>query len=231
MLVLIHGDNQVLSRERLQSQIATYKSGLDLHQLDGKKISLEDLLSACESPLMFTEPRLIVIESLHAQTSKTKLAQLVNYLASLQTNQVDLILWEGKLLTPSQLAPFKQFQIIPFKTSNLTFKFLDSLKPGETSRYLTLYKQAIQADTPEFVFYMLIRQLRLMSQSASPESSRLPGWQVGKLKSQLSSFTPTQFTQLHDALYDLDFRQKSGGTTFTLAAELELILSTFADLG
>ncbi len=230
MLVLIHGDNQVLSRQRLRDQISSFKSDLDLNQLDGKKLDLETLIEACESPLMFSQPRLVVIESLHSQPSKTKLLTLTQYLSTLTADQIHLILWEGKLLTATQLTPFKKFQVIPFKTSSLTFKFLDALKPGSALSYLPLYKQAVKVDTPEFVFYMLIRHIRLMSQSVSPQSSRLPGWQAAKLKAQLSSFTPAQFTLLHDALYDLDYRQKSGGTLLSLAAELELILSTFSDL-
>jgi DNA polymerase III delta subunit len=213
MNFVLHGDNTVLSRNELNLLIKN-NSAKELLRLNGKKIDLNQLIEACEAGSLFGQERLVVIEELHSHPSKKTLSDLINYLSALGTEQLALVMWESKPLTPVQLKKLACFTPKLYKATSLTFNFVDSLD-------ISQFKFACEKDTPEFVFYMLARQIRLLLQLPS---LKLPPWQLGKLKSQSARFTPNQLITLHDQLTDLDWRLKSGQTALNLQGETELIL-------
>jgi DNA polymerase III delta subunit len=235
MLILLHGENSVLSRNGLSDLVsqAKLRGTKDILHLDGSKLTLNELFEACETTSLFGTDRLVIIESLHSHRSKTTLKELINYLSTVHfilslpkdRSPTSLILWEPKPLSATQLKSLSNFETRLFKSSPLTFKFIDSLSPGKQTVFLPLYEPACLKDTPEFVFFMLARQVRLMLLCNYPES-KLPPWQIAKLKSQFRTFGEKAVLKLHDQLYDLDWRLKTGQTVLNLQSELGFILST-----
>jgi DNA polymerase III delta subunit len=227
MLTLLHGDNPVASRQVLHEFIETSKTRgfKDIISINGKKTSLEAIIEACEAGSLFGSDRLIVIETLHSHPSKKNLSEIVNYLSSVHCPLSTIILWESKSLTAIQLKKLSNFTPYIFKTSKNTFKFLESLVPNRESQFLPLFHQACTEDTPEFIFLMLARQLRLLLE-CSESNFKFPPWQIGKLKAQARQYRLTQLLKLHDQIYDLDRRVKTGQTVLNLQGELDLILST-----
>lgn len=225
MQVILHGDNTIHSRQALVHLKQTFKTSqpnVEIIYLNGKKLSLFDLIQATESPSLYGSDRLIILEDLFRCPSKTTLSQALQFLSDLST-QYSLIIWESKLIPVSQLKKLPHFTPQLFKYSSVTFKFLDQVYPRNALQYLPLYRSACLKDSPELVFHMLVRQLRLLITVSEPLNP-LPPWQIGKIKKQAASFTSTQLIRLHDALTDLDWRNKSGQTVGTFASELETVL-------
>ena len=227
MLLILHGDNHILSRATLyqEIEIAKTRGVKDIVRLDGRHLSLNPLIEACETGSLFGTDRLVIIDSLHSCLSKKTLSELTSYLSSTIYDLRSIILWESKPLTPTQLKKLANFNARLYKTSKLTFKFLDCLLPGKARQFLLLFSQACQTDTPEFVFFMLARELRLLLQTFDP-NFKLPPWQQGKLQSQARAFGQTALVELHDKLQELDWRLKTGQTVLPLSSELSFLLST-----
>jgi hypothetical protein len=226
MLLLLHGNNSVKSRQGLVEAVSQFKaSGLsDIVRLKGPSLTLNELTVANESASMFGPSRLIVIENLFALKAKVQLTSVLKYLAAIDTASVNIIIWEAKVLTPNQLKALSNFQVRLYKTSAVTFKALEALKPGRQTVFLPLFDEAYRQDTPEFVFFMLVRHLRQLL-TVSAASSLIPAWQRSKLLSVAKLFGETKLINLHNRLTDLDWYLKTGQTVSTLASELNYILS------
>lgn len=225
MLRIFHGDNTVASRAELNRTIdsAKTKGVQDVVRLQGKKISLNQLVQACETGSLFGTDRLIVIENLHANPSKTTLKQLTEYLSAINQQSELILLWANKTLTPGQLKGLANFTPQIFKISPVVFKLCDSLGTPPTSS-LPLLKQAVQADSAEFVLAMLSRQVRLLLQTTDPNFKMAP-WQIGKLKQQFQHIGESRIVDMHTKLAQIDWRIKSGQSAHGLEGELELLLA------
>jgi DNA polymerase III delta subunit len=216
MHLLIHGDNLIQSRNELQNQKKAYS---EIITLFGPKLTLSDLLVACESGSLFGVKRLIVIDNLFKNPSKINLKKLIAYLNLPENYQVDIILWSSSKLTSSTVKPFSHWTIKSFNASPVIFSFVDTLS-------FSLFREACNQDGPEFVFNMLIRQIINLIQVIY-HVSPLPPWQQQRLQSQIDRLSSKRVHSLFDALVDLDWRLKSGQTMGTLESELGFLLAKF----
>ena len=108
----------------------------------------------------------------------------------------------------------------------IIFKFLDSLKPQNTQTVIKLFHQTIDKDSAELAFYLLARRLSQLIQALNdPQSLKGAPWQIGRLRSQAKHFNLAQLLQLHQQLLELDYRIKTGRTSFDLATNLDLLLA------
>jgi hypothetical protein len=229
MLSLIHGDNIVKSRDRLHAYRtrAKDKNIKDIIDTDGKKLDLNCLMQQVETQSFFSSPKLLIIENLFKHPSKRTQKELFTYL---NTNPVPgsthIVFWEPKTLTASQIKKLpRTTKIEMYTTSAVVFTFLDSLRPGAAKIFFPLFAQSCQKDSAEFVFFMLIRQVRQLFLSAD-STSKLPPWQKSKLIKQFKYFGQEKLILFHDTLTDLDWRQKSGRLVGSFQSELEKILIT-----
>ena len=226
MLLLLHGNQTVRSRQVLVDTITKAKTqGLtDITRFLGPSLTLNGLTVAAESASMFTSNRLIIIENLFLLKSKTMLASVLKYMVGLNQATSHLIIWESKLLTAAQIKSLPQFTVQLFKASKVTYKALDELKPNHQTLFLPLFEEAYQKDTPEFVFFMLVRHLRLLLTVSSAKTA-IPVWQANKLIAQAKLLGGQNLLTLHVQLTDLDWRLKTGQIVSTLQSELNYILS------
>jgi len=227
MLNVIHGDNIVASRNYLNSLIEQLKNkGVkEIIRLDGKKVSLTQIIQALESQSLFGTDKAIVIENLLSrQKGKTK-EEILNYLSQADI-KLTCILWEPKSIHANALKKFKNSQIKLFKTSATVFKFLDSLKPKNTSSMIQLMDQSIASDSVEMVFYMLARQVRLLLLATGKNGLKMAPWQLGKLKKQAAIFRLPKLLKLHHKLLIIDEKTKTGQSPLGLEGELDLLITS-----
>lgn len=217
MRLLIHGENTVLSRHLLTTKIASHKSK-DIIRFQTKIIDDTQLIQAFESDSLFNSDRLIVIEN------PTKKATSL-YLSLNPKSSTSIIIWFSKTLSPTQLKVFSQHQIEHFKISPRIFQFLDSIKPRNQAVFLPLFSQCCQTDSVEFVFIMLIRHLQELIK-ATNSNYKIAPWKLKKMVMQINSWSQTRIFSFHQALYDLDYRQKSGRLITSLESELISLLTS-----
>lgn len=223
--ILIHGDNQILSRQYLQElKQHALNINAEVITLEGRQTSLTEILEALETQSLFGENRLVVIENLFQNPSKVMVKSIVNYLSHYSSRTVNLVLWSVKLLTPSQLKQFVSWEIKTYKSSPVIFNFLENLAPHNQAKFMPLFNEACAKDSAEFVFFMLARQIRQLL-AVSDLSFKAPPFIIAKLKKQSRLFSEPLLIKLHDALTDLDYRSKTGQIVGSLASELAYLLA------
>ena len=222
-MLIIHGDNPVGSRDLLNQKISDYKQkGVkDIVRLDGKKVSLNQIIQSIESQSLFGTDRLVIIENLITRPKSSIKNEIISYLKNLETPE--MIIWEPKKLTKTQIKPFKFAKNQEFKISSTIFSFLDSLS-GNKKQIAHKYLESIKANSPGSIFYMLSRQIRLIIQTLDPEMKIAP-WQKSKLTSQLKKIGIEKILWIHHQLLQIDERIKTGQSSLGLEGELELLIS------
>lgn len=223
-MLIIHGDNQVESRQFLISQIEQAKAkDKEVVRFEGKKVELEQLHQALEGLSLLRKKKLVVIENLF---TKSPPKSIINYLKKNQPK--NLIIWEGKEISQSKINQFKA-QAKLFKLPPIIFKFLDALLPGNSRISLSLLKQAVGQSSAENVFYMLARQIRYLiiaNQMGKEGLSELHSFQQQKIAIQAKKFELSQLLTFHRKLLYIDWQQKTGQAPMDLAGQLDLLVAS-----
>lgn len=234
MLIVIHGDDLASSRNFFSDQKQQYP---DAVLLEGENVAITELTQIFEGGGLFGEQKNVFIEQLLTKktrgtraTSKkpTELSQIVAYLEQ-NAQENNIVLWEGKDLERNALALFKAATIRPFKLPQTLFLFLDSIKPGNGKVLLKLFHQTIATTEPEMVFFMLVRQIRLLlalsenSNEAIDEVKRLT-WQKKKIEQQAKLFKKEHLQELYKKLFTIEVGQKTGTLTGSLITTIDFFL-------
>ena len=227
MITVIHGDDIVSSRNYFISQRGLSSDAVTLH---GVTVNLNDVVQAVEGQGLFSEGRHIFIEELLSKRKAGK--ELTSILACLLENQKnnDIYLWESKDMTAKQLSSLKTVTIKQFKITKTIFQFLDTIRPKNGKTILMLLHKTLETEEIEFVFFMLVRQLRMLLALFEPgdesidEVKRMAPWQKSKLQKQAKLFTIESLKDLYKKLLDIDIAQKTGGLALPLSETIDFLL-------
>lgn len=193
--------------------------------MDGQKIVLNDLIQATTSNSLFAESRTVVIENLFSRLKSKEQDTILTWLKD-YSGDAHLILWEkksiGKVLQRN--LPLK-ITVKEFKPPMLVFKLVEALTPTEKPAALKLLAEVLATEAPEFLFTMIVRQVRLMILIQGGETIAGAPWMVGKLKKQASAFEPENLLNAYNSLYNIDKQIKTGVTVMPLAWHLEMWIS------
>jgi len=225
-MLILHGDNLVASRKFLNEKInQAVASGSEILKLSGEKLTLGTLQQALESKSLFVTTRLVIIENLLSlPPSKTK-NRLTNYLR--KNFFENLILWEKKEIR--SLTGFKKATVRLFKLPTTIFRFLESLTPEGKEHSLSLLHTCLNQDSAEMVFYMLIRQLRLLiiaKDLGVRGLDKMADWQKTRLVRQAQKFRLSQLIVLYRQLLKIDYEQKTGRASMPLSSQLDLLIAS-----
>ena len=228
MITLIHGSDTSASRKYFYDEKQRHPDAL---LLEAEKIDITNLMQIFEGGGLFGESKFIFIEQLITKLKKvSNFKDIVAYLdKNAETNSI--YLWEGKDLEPSGLKLFPKALIRPFKLPQTLFLLLDNLRPGNGKYVIDLFHQTIQTTEVEIIFFMLIRQFRILlalsDQSSSAdidEVKRIAPWQIGKLQKQSALFSPEELLLLYEKLYIIESAQKTGGLSTSVTNEIDFLL-------
>lgn len=228
MIYFLHGDSQLLSRQKLEDLVnQAKKRQREIIRIDGKSTSLTEIKQALESQSLFGGEKLVVLEGLLVKQKSKEKDEIINYL---KTNDFScgLIIWEPKEISSSITKKLpKNWQIFVFKTPAVIFKFLDSLKPKNTTQMLTLLRSSIKVESPEMTFYMLASRTRQLIIAFDLGKEGLSGapWQIGKLVSQAKKFSLERLIKLYKKLLEIDTNIKTGKTLMPLDWHLDVLLA------
>ena len=228
MITILHGDNQVKTREHLTSAIQQFKlkGGQEVIHLNGKKITQTDLIQATETASLFGSDKLVIIEQLFSRPQSQQKKDLFIYLDTISKdlNLPAIIIWEDQLITPAKLKFLKNSSNHSFKLPQQLFSFLESIKPGNNTSLQKLFIQLSQHEAIEMIFVMVIRQIRLLIM-AKDKALLLSPWQQQKLTSQANYFNLDQLLKLHKELLQIDTNNKTGKNLLTLQQSLDIFLA------
>jgi len=229
MITLLHGENIVASRKSLtQITQKAQQEGLEVASFDGKKIDLSQIRPALESGSLFGKNRLVVVENLVSSPKGKDKKRILEYLSKGQFDN-DLVLWEERQLKGQEEKQFSQAKIQLFRLDPVIFRFLENIRPGNSKLTLQLLQELKRKEEAEMIFYMLIRQIRLLilaKDLGAGGLSSLSPWQQQKLLTQAKYFTLDQLQKFYKELLKVDFHQKTSGDSYSLSSRLDLLLTS-----
>lgn len=223
-MIIIHGDNTILSRTKLVEILENAKENNTLvERFNASQLDIPTLESKLQKTDLFGHSRMLIIEELHSQTRSKKLNTMIKMLAS---SSMNLCLWEKRQLTSSMLKKLKANQVFEFKLANSLFTWLDSLSPQESTKVkqIKFFQQAVQENDEYMCFIMLARQVRLLIQATSGGQVKGPFFVINKINQQAKKFTLKRLLWLHDQLHKLDKEVKTSANKISLSQAVELIL-------
>lgn len=220
MIYLFHGDDNTASRNNLFEQ---KKKHIDIRELNGDKLLPKDLESTLGTESLFGNET-ILIENLFSRLRSKDKDACVQLLISYRGNR-DILIWEKKTLTKLTTNKLPKTWIIKeSKPPALLFNFLDTIVPGNYQQ-ATKILVALRKNTDDgLTFIMLSRHVSTLIQAKTATNLKLPPWQIGKLKSQASSWEISKLLFFYDELYKIDKKIKTGTTKLDLGSQLDILL-------
>ncbi len=201
MIYIFHGEDLAKSRTALNSFIAKL-STTNILRLNNKQISLENVNLFLNSSSLFVEPKLLVLENFFS-LSKPILDKIIPILEQNKTDNI--VLYQDKNLTATQLKLFPLAKAEAFKASSLLWACLNSLKPGNVAKFLSLYEQMLTKEPYDLFLYLLKANLR---------------------KNLLSNYPLSQpiAKKIYLQLIELDYQNKTGKLSIPKELALERII-------
>jgi len=220
---IICGENLITSRQALSLKIRNaQQKKIEVVNLDGTKVSLEQIRSATGSSSMFGNDKLIVVENLLTSQKSQRKEKITDYLFKKEFNN-EIILWEGKNVDRRTIP--NGLKIETFELDKQLFKFLDSIKPNNPLKPLTILKELEKTEAPELVFFMLTRQIRQLILAKEDLYKGAP-WQGAKLKAQAGLFMPDYLEKIYQELQQIDYNQKTGNDALNLLSHLDIFVAS-----
>ncbi len=226
MITIIHGTDIVASRKFFLDEKEKHETaGI----LDGEKVTLTDLAQIFEGGGLFEESKTVFIEHFFARKKrKDEFAALSEYIQKQSSHMI--YLWEGKELEKSAFTSFKTATPRVFKLPQTLFAFLDSVKPGNGKLLISLFHQTLETTDPEMIFFMLVRQIRLLlallkpTEDAIDELKRIAPWQKTKLQQQASVFGENRLKNIYQQLFLIETGQKTGTLSNSILTSIDFLL-------
>jgi DNA polymerase III delta subunit len=240
MLIIIHGSDTTQSRKYFLDEKNKTRDSL---LIESENVNVTDLTQLFEGGSLFSESKYLFIEQLLTKRKKsTDLKDILLYLEK-QSTEHTIILWEGKELERGALSTFKKATIRDFKLPQTLFQFLDALKPDNNKLLIKLFHQTVTTTEPEMIFFMLVRQFRILLALAQNPSTlysndgaeggrftpidelkRMQPWQKNKIEKQSKLFDTVHLLDLYDKLFKIEVGQKTGTLNTSLICAIDFFL-------
>lgn len=226
MITIIHGDDTASSRKYYIDQKTK-----DAFSFDGEKVSQTDLVQILEGGGLFSDSKKIFVDDFLSKRKQGKETEDIILQLNKYCKTNDIFLWEGKEISKKNISLFSDPNVKTFKFPLFLFTFLDGIKPRNTENLISFH-EALKKSEAELVFFMLIRQFRLLlsvSQESSTDANidevkRLAPWQKSKLKKQSGLFSLVNLKNAYKKLFEIDLGQKTGTLNMSLEQAIDMFL-------
>lgn len=211
MITIVHGEDNLSSYKRLSELIENYNSkNIEVIVKDSADMDVGTLRQETGQSDLFGTSNCLVIKNLLSGIKSKNKDSLIESLKKMADGEV--VLYEAKKLTETALKSLSKARVETFNINPVIFKFLDLLRPGNTRVVLQGWNRLLElGHEPEYVFSMVVRQIRLLIQAKSGGSYlKLSPYPKKLITLQANYFTLNQLLDLHHHLYETDKRIKTG---------------------
>lgn len=224
MLTILHGENIVASRNKMVELIAQAKAtNKTVERLEAPQLNPGFLESKMVKQDLFGTQQIIIIQELHSLPRSKQKTTLIELVAK---NNIEVILWEKRKLTPTMLKKFPRAKVLKFPLSNALFSWLDSLNGRQKNKkaQLETFHAVLKNEDPYLCMIMLARQIKFLI--TAKEGGKISGapWMAQKIIRQSQNFSLKQLLSIHQRLFTIDIKQKSSHKLLELEQELDLLL-------
>lgn len=224
MIEIIHGDDITLSRKYFISLKDSKKDSISF----SSDVTLTEIVQSIEGGGLFSEEKTIFLENLLSKRKQSKdLQEIVSFINS-SKDTGNFYLWEEKELQKGKLSQLKNATIKHFPLPQTIFQFLDSIVPGN-KKSIVYFHQTLETSEIEIILFMMIRLIRILLNMTDiseeiDEMKRMSPWQRQKLQKQQKHFTQEQLLKLHNDLFEVDLKNKTGALATDVRTAIDLIL-------
>lgn len=224
MLTIIHGDDIVQSRKYFL-EIKNSKNDSVSFSSD---VTLTDLVQSLEGGGLFSDEKNVFIENVFSKRKQSKELQEILDFIQQKKDEGNIYLWEEREIQKGKLSKFQNAIIKHFSIPQTIFQFLDSIVPDNKKSILYFHQvlETVEVDIILFMMIRLVRTLLNMDEFSEEidEVKRMSPWQRQKLQKQQRFFTQKQLIKLHNDLFEVDFKNKTGTLSGDLPIAIDLIL-------
>ena len=219
-MIILHGDDTVKSRSKLNDLIGAAKDKeREIKRFDADVLDLTVLTQVLEGLTLFGKVPLLVIEGIFSLPKSKKKDGLIEFISGYHDR--DVVIYESKPLSPTALKVFAKAEVYEHKPAAIIFTFLENLRPGSSGKSLQHLSDLETAGEPaELIFAMLVRQVRLLIRALEPDTLKAAPWQKQRLTAQARAFGERELLKLHDNLYRIDKELKTGKNPLDLSTQL-----------
>ena len=202
MITIFHGDNVQDSRHSL-SQLLD-QNHPELLRIDAKQIDFNQINLFLNSSSLLGLTKSLLLNNFFSAGKPVieKLIPLINSTAN------EVIIWQDKELTLSQLKSFPQAKVFNFPLDNQIFKCLNQIKPHNLRAFLILFNHNVDNGLTDLMLYLIKNNLRKQLQS-------------------YSRFEPELLKKIYLELIETDYLNKSGKLSIPLPTAIEKIMLKF----
>lgn len=225
MLFLIYGADIVVSRNALNEEKEKSKDG-EIITLDGRKVTLADVVTAAGSVSLFKSEKTIIIERLLKGGITREKEKIIFYLTK-EKNLPKIIIWEESEVDKVKIKKFfSKAKVIHCPLPKLLFKFLDSLGSCSSSFLISMFKKLLKEKNVELVYVMILRQIRflIIAKNMGEKGLALSPWQARKFISQSRYFKLNELILAYRNLLSLEYKLKTGATPYSFEKLLDIFL-------
>jgi DNA polymerase III delta subunit len=226
MILLIHGNDLASSRD---FYFAEKNKLTDVVILEGDGLTFDQLFQAAENKSLFGNEQTILVENYFTKNKSIAIEtkKIVEYINS--NKNLSLIFWEPTELSKTAQALLKSATVKTFSFPQTLFTFLDNVKPDNADSLIKLFHQLRQNMEPELIFFMLVRQFRIMlgieASDKIDEVKRMAPWQLSKMQRQAKMFGEAKLKSSHEKLFEMDLGLKTGKIPYSIDRSIDFFLA------
>ncbi|OIP57115.1 MAG: hypothetical protein COX79_03170 [Candidatus Levybacteria bacterium CG_4_10_14_0_2_um_filter_36_16] len=226
MIYVLHGEDAVASREKLQEFL---KSTSNVFVFDLDKSSGIDIFNAFEAKSLFQDKKIIILQDIKSTSIKPFIAKILTFSNSKDT---DIVLWHDDAIDKRLLEKLIGAKVTAFTLPKYLFPFLDNLMPGNGSMSFETFQKLKEQVPPELIFYHIIKRIRVLlmlsygNQNSFSETSSMQGWQIQKLESQLKNWDKNRLLGFFRNLFELEIGAKTSTLPLSFSDQLDMLIKT-----
>ena len=226
MILLIHGNDLASSRD---FYFAEKNKLTDVVILEGDGLTFDQLFQAAENKSLFGNEQTILVENYFTKNKSIAIEtkKIVEYINS--NKNLSLIFWEPTELSKTAQALLKSATVKTFSFPQTLFTFLDNVKPDNADSLIKLFHQLRQNMEPELIFFMLVRQFRIMlgieASDKIDEVKRMAPWQLSKMQRQAKMFGEAKLKNSYQKLFEMDLGLKTGKIPYSIDRSIDFFLA------
>lgn len=200
--------------------------GMAIVSLEPSELDITQLRQYLSAGLFGPTDALVIKNILSTTKSKSK-EKILDLLKGELSDKI--VIYESKNISATVLKPFGKHKIESFSISPIIFKFVDCLRPHNSRQILLGWKKLLDTGhEPEYIFSMVVRQVRLLIQAKSgPSYLKMAPYPKKLVMAQSDYFTLNSLLSLHSRLLEIDMKIKTGTSTLDLEHLLPSFFNTF----
>ena len=222
----LQGDNTFASRTKLNlllRKLSPDSNQKKIIRIQSRGFDSVALASWARSSSLFAEKRIYLVEEL-ASFNPNQRKKLLEILGKIKE---DIVIWERRQTKPSLGLKklFPNLQVFNFPQPKVTFKFLESVYPGNQKLFFSLFEKLLSQQPIQLIFFFLKKHCHNLI-LASAKKNKFPQWQEKKFLDQLRKFPLEKLVPFYKALVNLEYQDRTGRLSVNLEIPLVNLLAS-----